>query len=571
MQLPARIGKYELQEFLGGGMSHVYRAWDTVIGRAVAVKVLTEAACRDESARMRFLAEARMAGSIRHENVISLYDFGEDEEGRPFMVMEFLQGENLREAIAKARTGELKDRLRIALPIARALQCVHSNKLIHRDVKPENIHINTAGVVKLMDFGIAKTEGFSMTQVGFVLGTPYYMAPEQVLGHEISPQVDVYAFGILLFELLTATRPVSGDTVERIFYSILNQPLDLKPLDTEGMPAEIPALVAKCTAKKADDRPAGFGPVIAALEQAIGQMEGRTVTTAMPVPSRMLPTEALPRTSPPPAGGRPAYLLPVAALAGVLVLAAIYLVVRPKQTPSATESSATQSPAAKTAAAVLAPTLATTSGEMVLVPAGDFLFGEKKQKMSLPAFYIDRTEVTNRDYAAFCQATAHPLPDEFARAGADLPVVNVTVADAKAYAEWAGKRLPKEAEWEKAARGTDGQTFPWGGAKDASRANVRTRALRPANGYPQGASPYGALQMVGNAWEFIDQTGTPSGNTLGRFRSMKPPATRDEPWYMIRGQSFGEPLMADVIWDSTVVPARWKASNIGFRCAKDAR
>jgi serine/threonine-protein kinase len=261
----------------------------------------------------------------------------------------------------------------------------------------------------------------------------------------------------------------------------------------------------------------------------------------------------------------------VAILAGVLVLAAIYLVVRPKRIPSTIETSGTQSTAAKQAAAVLAPTLATSTGEMVLIPAGDFLFGEKKQKMSLPAYYIDRTEVTNRDYAAFCQATAHPLPEGFARARAELPVVNVTVADAQAYAEWAGKRLPKEAEWEKAARGAEGQTYPWGNVKDATRANVGKYVLRPADGYPQGASPYGVLQMVGNAWEIIDQTGSPSENTLKRFRSMTPPATRDEPWYMIRGQSCGEPLLPGVIWDSTVVPARWKDRYIGFRCAKDAR
>ena len=99
MELPARIGKYELEEFLGGGMSHVYRARDTVIGRTVAVKILTEAGCEDAEAKARFLAEARMAGNISHENILSIYDFGEDEQHRPFMVMEFLRGEDLRHAI----------------------------------------------------------------------------------------------------------------------------------------------------------------------------------------------------------------------------------------------------------------------------------------------------------------------------------------------------------------------------------------------------------------------------------------------------------------------------------------
>ena len=126
MELPARIGKYELQEFLGGGMSHVYRANDTVIGRTVAVKILTEAGCKDPEAKARFLAEARMAGNIATTTSCSIYDFGEDEQHRPFMVMEFLRGEDLRHAIRDGHTGDLKKKLKIALQLARALQYVHT-------------------------------------------------------------------------------------------------------------------------------------------------------------------------------------------------------------------------------------------------------------------------------------------------------------------------------------------------------------------------------------------------------------------------------------------------------------
>src|SRR5579872_6530772 len=130
MQLPARIGKYELQEFLGGGMARVYRALDTVIGRTVAVKILTEEGCADEEIKSRFLQEARLAGNVTHDNIISIYDFGEDPEGRPFMVMEFLKGEDLRQAIKKGATGDTRNKLRIALNIARALEHVHSQSII---------------------------------------------------------------------------------------------------------------------------------------------------------------------------------------------------------------------------------------------------------------------------------------------------------------------------------------------------------------------------------------------------------------------------------------------------------
>src|SRR5205085_4835522 len=126
----ARIGKYELQEFLGGGMSHVYRAVDTLIGRTVAVKILTEAGCQDNEVKDRFLAEARMAGSLTHDNVLGIYDFGEDDQHRPFMVMEFLRGEDLRSALRKGNTGDVTAKLKVALQIAKALEYTHSQKIV---------------------------------------------------------------------------------------------------------------------------------------------------------------------------------------------------------------------------------------------------------------------------------------------------------------------------------------------------------------------------------------------------------------------------------------------------------
>ncbi len=269
MDLPARIGKYELEEFLGGGMSHVYRARDTVTGRTVAVKIMTETGCEDAKAKARFLAEARMAGSISHDNVLGIYDFGEDEQHRPYMAMEFLRGESLRQAIKSGTTGDLKRKLSIALQVARALEYIQGQKIVHRDIKPENIHIDAAGVVKLIDFGIAKSEGLSITRAGYVLGTPYYMAPEQVMGKEITGQVDVYAFGVLLLELMTGDKPVGGDTVERVFYSILNEPLDLAPLRESGAPEAMAGLIARCTAKEPAERPPGFAAIRAELEGMI--------------------------------------------------------------------------------------------------------------------------------------------------------------------------------------------------------------------------------------------------------------------------------------------------------------
>jgi serine/threonine-protein kinase len=552
VQLPARIGKYELEEFLGGGMSHVYRARDTVIGRTVALKILTEAGCEDAEAKARFLAEARMAGNISHDNVLSIYDFGEDDQHHPFMVMEFLKGEDLRHAIKNGRTGELKDKLKIAVQVARALEYIHGQKIVHRDIKPENVNLSPTGVVKLMDFGIAKTEGLQMTRAGYVLGTPYYMAPEQVTGQNITEQVDVYAFGVLLFELMTGAKPISGDSVERIFFSILNEPLNLEPMSQAGIPPAVCDLVARCTLKNPAERPQGFGPVVADLERMLAALDA--------------PTMYLPETPAAPAAvtapGRPAWVLPVVLLVVAGLAAGLYFAVQGKKTP----------PAPVPARQELAAAIMDKSGQMVLVPAGSFLYGEDKEPASLPAFYVDKTEVTNQSYAAFCQATGRALPPDFPQDKPGFPVVKVTMQDAKDFAKWAGERVPTGREWEKAARGTDGRAFPWGDEKDPARANLGPKGtLRPAADFAQFESPFHTVQMVGNVWELVDERATPSDIMLAYFAGlMKPAPTRDDAWYEIRGGSFKEPLEGISIWDHGSVPALWKDTNIGFRCVKDA-
>jgi serine/threonine-protein kinase len=540
VQLPARIGKYELEKFLGGGMSHVYRARDTVIGRTVAVKILTEQGCADPEAKERFLHEARMAGNIQHENIISIYDYGE-EQGRPFMVMEFLVGHDLREALRSGSLGGLDDRVRIALQIARALEYVHSQKIIHRDIKPENVHLDANGRAKLMDFGIAKSEGLTLTKAGFALGTPYYMSPEQVLGEKVTEASDVYAFGIMLFEMLTGTKPLSGDTVERLFYMILNEPVNLEPLKQAGVPQEVADFIARCTAKKADDRVANFSQVCKELEGFLRKPEPAAAAVA-PVSAKS-------------ASGRNlviALLLIIAAVAGGLIWYN-----RPKST------------------APLAVTLQTETGLMLLVDGGRFLHGPKKETAIVPPFYMDQTEVTNEAYARFCQNTNRPLPTGFPKDRVDYPVVNVTIADATAYARWAGKRLPDALEWEKAARGVEGKVFPWSDEPDPSRANVAdnpktSKGLVPADSMPEGASPFKLLHMAGNALEYVRNEITPSVEAVDRFsKILQPPPAINEPWYSIKGGSFALPLAAAVPWEWSAVPARFSGADIGFRCVKD--
>jgi len=294
MDLPARIGKYELEEFLGGGMSHVYKARDRVLGRRVALKLLTDSGMSDPESKARFLLEARTASNMSHENIISVYDFGEDE-GRPFIVMEFLEGESLRDAIKNGHTGDLNRKLKMACQIGRALDYIHGRKIIHRDIKPENINVDAQGKVTLMDFGIAKSEGVQLTRAGFTLGTPYYMAPEQVLGRPLTPQADVYAFGILLFELLAAVKPIAGNSVDKIFHQILYEPIDLQPLRALRTPEAACDVVAWCTGKQLAARAPSLKAVVDELDWILDPSRPKPARpAAMPAATDAIPTMPAP-------------------------------------------------------------------------------------------------------------------------------------------------------------------------------------------------------------------------------------------------------------------------------------
>lgn len=258
--MPERICKYKILESIGGHSCDVLRAVDTKFGRTVAIKLLPGSA--DAEQRERLLAEARVVSGLRHDNLIAVYDVGE-ENGRLYLVMEFVEGESLRSAM----TGMgLSRKLGVFREVAGVLQYVHSKGIIHRDVKPDNLFVGRDGSVKLIDFGVAKFEGLQLTAAGFTLGTPYYMPPEQIRGEAVTHLIDVYAFGITLFEALTLIRPVDGASPEQIFDRILNERLDLAPLRARNVPEHVIGLIERCTAKEKENRPQSFAEIAAALE-----------------------------------------------------------------------------------------------------------------------------------------------------------------------------------------------------------------------------------------------------------------------------------------------------------------
>lgn len=264
MKLPVRIGKYELLEFLGGRMAEVYRARDVHLGRTVAFKILSDAGLADSEAKERLLAEARLTGNLSHDNITAYYDYGE-VDGRPYLVLEYVSGGSLGEAIREGRAGDLREKLRVAGQIANALAYVHSKGIVHRDVKPDNVRVSASGQVKVTDFGIAKGPELSLTGAGFTVGTPYYMAPEQIRGRKATPLVDVYAFGVLLYELVSGVRPFAGGTVDEIFDRIQHQPLNTEPLG--GIPIVLRDLIAGATAKDPARRPQDFETIRRTLDE----------------------------------------------------------------------------------------------------------------------------------------------------------------------------------------------------------------------------------------------------------------------------------------------------------------
>lgn len=554
-------------------MSHVYTARDTLIGRIVAVKILTGPGSLDDSTRARFVREAQLAGNVIHENIIRVYDFGE-EGGKLFMVMEFLEGEDLNDAIRNGRAGSLPERVAIAAQVARAMEHVHTLQIVHRDLKPHNVFITKSGVAKLMDFGIAKTDETSLTKTGFALGTPAYMAPEQVLGKPVGPLSDIYSFGILLFELVTGEKPLGGDTVERVFWRILNEPVDLTPLRNAGAPPALLDLVSSCTAKDPAQRPQSFTEVRQRLEGIYGPSQAAAPAKPLPppVPARSpaaaTPAPVQPRPAPPPSAGRPKWLLPVAALGIVAVLAVVAAILfrdKPAAPPAEPAKTTAEPPPAPAPPA----TLSLSSGDMILIPGGPFLFGEKNETRETPAYYIDRTEVTNAAFGEFIKVTGHPAPPGFSKAPPGFPVVNVTINDAREFARWAGKRLPTELEWEKAARGTGGRLYPWGNQPSNSAAVKGGARLRAAD-TDLAPSPYGVLEMAGNVFELVDERKAPSDALLKDMaRFIKPPPTRDEPWCAIRGGSYDMDLFP--MYESGAIPERHKSGDIGFRCVRDVR
>jgi len=301
-----QVGKYLIEEKVGvGGFGTVYKGRDPFIKRAVAIKTCQS---EEEEIKKRFFREAEFAGNLHHRNITTIYDFGVTDDGTPYIVQEFLTGEDLDKLARRRDPLPLRRKLEILVDVCEGLGYAHTAGIIHRDIKPSNVRILEDGTVKLMDFGIAKSmvSQSTLTQTGITLGTASYLAPEQIRGEELDARTDLFSLGVLAYELTTGQKPFTGDHISTVLYRIMNEhpapPSTLVP----GLPRALDAIVVRLLEKDRTRRQpncaevkAELGAVLAGLsdrpegeEDRVDDMD-RTVST----PSAGYQTGAAPRAA----------------------------------------------------------------------------------------------------------------------------------------------------------------------------------------------------------------------------------------------------------------------------------
>ena len=627
------LGRYHLIDKQGeGGMAIVYKAFDTRLECEVAVKVIRMERLTQEmmaTTLKRFEREAKAVAKLNHPNIVNITDYGE-YEGVPYLVMEYLEGGTLKQYLGKPMP--YQDAIRLLAPIARALQYAHSHNIVHRDIKPSNILITESGEPMLTDFGIAKIldlqEGQTLTGTGVGIGTPEYMAPEQ-WSDKITPAVDIYSLGIVFFELVTGHKPYTADTPAAVLIKSVSDPLPRPSSFVVGLPDQVEQLLFKALAKKPEDRYPSMQEFENALERVqVGANTGDeraqkpahpydksddystmdTFATQLEEKIEKKPKLVVERKTmnnqlrlPKTTGNRNKVSL--TAGLGILAFGILFVIVgastnwfkgtTPTVTPTVTPSigpTQTSEPAA-TATTMLGigSTMISPIDKMVMVyvPEGDFLMGlpdawkeVAEHKVYLDAYWIDKTEVTNAMYAkcvaegGCTEPTSNYSYTHSTYYGNALfenhPVINIDWYQAQSYCIWAGKVLPTEAQWEKAARGFDGGIYPWG---DDIPSPYRLNYIKSlvndttiVGSFPAGESPFGALDMAGNVWEWVSDWYDSNYYSNSPLKNPAGPVTGDS--RVVRGGSWAN--------DEGFISSFYRQGNdpmeinttIGFRCLK---
>ncbi len=606
------LGKYELFEPLGrGGFGTVYRAEDRTLERPVAVKVLHAALAADMEFLERFQQEARVSARFRHPNLVGVYEVGE-VEGRFFIAMEYMPGGSLQERLLKKGRLKYAEAAVIIQQVCAGLQMAHTQGLVHRDLKPGNILFGADGQAVLSDFGLAKAASLSSGSASSLgtVGTPYYKAPELWLGKPPAcPATDVYSLASMFYEMLSGKLLFPGDTPDQV----ITRHLVLEPdFDPDWLPADAPegleALLRRALQRDPEMRFKDAGEFAAA---ASGLEKVVSIPTVPAEPTIHPSAPPTPSSSDQPSmdeftkkqvgqdeAYKPARPIGMGFWVGMglfLLMAFVIGMVWLFRNPGATNPTATS-------AKLVEPWISPADGMvMAYIPAGEFQMGSENgdddekpvHTVSLDAFWMDTTEVTNVMFAAFLNEEGNrqeggvswiaesndarilktPGGWRVVSSYENHPVTRVSWYGAQAYCKWAGRRLPTEAEWEKAARGgLEGKTYPWGdgeptcekGAQNGAQFTTCRSGTAPVASF--GANGYGLFDMAGNVWEWVVDwysktyyqslpESNPSGLTNGEYRVMRGGAWIDGAWIL---------RIANRVWNNP----RGQTIYFGFRCAR---
>jgi serine/threonine-protein kinase len=295
---PEQLGKYKIVAKIGqGAMGEVFKAHDPMLNRFVAIKTMSAGIGADDELQKRFLREAQSAALLNHPNIITVYDFGE-EQGKIFMAMELLEGKDLKDVIASKSLTSLEQKVSVMEQIADGLSFAHAKEIVHRDLKPANIHVQPSGSVKIMDFGLARLASSDMTRVGMIMGTPNYMSPEQVRGEKADARSDVFALGAVFYELLVNRKPFEADSLHAILYQVMQgEPEPLEKVQPDLAPA-LCQVVRKALTKDPGHRYQHAGELRDAVRQVQTALFPKERVGSGPRP---LPPAAAPAPAPKPA------------------------------------------------------------------------------------------------------------------------------------------------------------------------------------------------------------------------------------------------------------------------------
>ncbi len=618
-----RIGDYEIVSSLGrGGFGSVYKA-RSASGNLVALKVLNPQVLDNQKVVKKFFHEAMILAKLDHPNICRLIEFFPDAQNYA-IVMDYIEGKELKELLQEQPDGLLPfDRaFRIAKQSLAAFQYAHEHGILHRDIKPANIMIDKQGNSKIMDFGIAKVAGAATHDTAASMLSIHYTPPERFdPSRDVDARSDIYSLGLVFYELFTGRRPFDVEETSQIMFWHLNEIPESPSTYVAGLPEEVSSAIEKALEKDPDDRFQAFGEFSDAIGEGLpgfdytAQLSDNEATSFdQTVATSIIEPKSIKPKRPKKKKGRG---LPVPLVAGISSAALIVLLVGGFLAYKIVMPTGQQDQLTSTVRE--APTIAVEGGSlntkgfteithekdnsvMIFIPAGQFTMGSDNysserpvQTISLDSYFIDKYPVTNSQFRKFVEETGYVTDAEKNDSGKvrmgrrmkeftgatwkmpnastpiegkdDHPVSQVSYNDAIAYCEWAGKDLPTEAQWEKAARGPNGSTYPWGNSDpDDTTANFADSFIdgtTPVTAYERGQGYYGAFDMAGNLYEwckdwYVDGQRQPENPTGPDTATMR----------VLKGGSFSEGI--DSMRSSNRISDEPASSAViyGFRSAK---